>query len=108
MIPLSVTNHQHVPVLHDVFFALEPQQALIPSAGIAAVIDERLPIHDFSADEFLLESPCVWLRPPLPRVDPAGMVHARTSVSPAVRNDINPSKVIPGRDQPLEPESGRP
>src|ERR1700687_3979379 len=52
---LSVPDYQNVAVLDDVFFALEPQQTLLAHTRITAVIDQRLPVHHFGADELLLE-----------------------------------------------------
>jgi hypothetical protein len=54
----SVADHQHIPVLDDVFFAFEPRsrRCLFRAAPrIAAQIHQRLPVHHFRADELLLE-----------------------------------------------------
>src|SRR4029077_7205084 len=52
---LPVPDHEHVPVLDDVLLALQAQQTFFAHAGVAGVIDERLPVHHFSPDEFLFE-----------------------------------------------------
>ena len=48
-------NHEHVAVLDDVLFAFQTQQPLISHAGIAIIVDQRLPVDHFRADELLLE-----------------------------------------------------
>src|ERR1700744_6291903 len=52
---LRVPYYQHVAVLDDVLFAFEAQQALFTYAGVAAEIDEVLPVHDLRTDELLFE-----------------------------------------------------
>src|ERR1035441_7915013 len=52
---LTVADHQDVAVLDDVFLALQTELALVASAGIAAEIDQRFPVHHFGANELLFE-----------------------------------------------------
>src|ERR1035441_8298363 len=51
----TVPDHQDVAVLDDVFLALQTELALVASAGIAAEIDQRFPVHHFGANELLFE-----------------------------------------------------
>ena len=88
---LTVPDHKNVAVLDDVLFAFQAQQAFFAHARVAAMIDQRLPVHHFGADELLLEIAVDGAGGLLARVLFIGMVQARTSVSPAVRNDIRPS-----------------
>src|SRR4051812_25262741 len=48
-------DRHHVAVLHHVVAALDPQQSLVPRAGVAALVDQRLPREDLGADEALLD-----------------------------------------------------
>src|SRR5260221_6148007 len=50
-----VPDHQHVSVLDNVFLAFEAQQPFLADTWITGMIDERLPVDDLGANEFLLE-----------------------------------------------------
>ena len=88
---LSVPDHEHVAVLDDVLFSFQAQQAFFAHAGIAVVLHQRLPVDHFGADELLLEVAVDRARR-FHAVLFIGMVQARTSVSPAVRNSSDPAR----------------
>ena len=52
---LAVPDHQDFAVLDDVLLALQTELTLVASAGIAAEIDQRLPVHHLGANELLFE-----------------------------------------------------
>src|ERR1700722_17121724 len=52
---LTVPDHKHVPVLDDVLFAFQAQEAFFAHTRVAAMIDQRLPVHHFGSDKLLLE-----------------------------------------------------
>ena len=51
-------DHKHVPVLDDVFFAFQTQQAFLANSRIAVVIDERAVSRDASAAGISLRTGC--------------------------------------------------
>ena len=51
----AVADDQDVAVFDDVLLALQAELAFFASAGVAAEIDQRLPVHHFGTDELLLE-----------------------------------------------------
>src|SRR5689334_7966558 len=53
--PLPVPDHQDIPILDDIFLTFETQQAFLTNPRISAMIDQRLPVHHFGANELLLE-----------------------------------------------------
>ena len=48
-------NNEHIPILDNVLLALQTQKPLLTDSGIAAQIDQRLPVHYFGPDELFLE-----------------------------------------------------
>src|ERR1035437_925419 len=52
---LAVADHQDVAVFDDVLLAFQTELAFVAGAGIAAEIDQRLPVHHFGANELLFE-----------------------------------------------------
>ena len=82
----------HVAILHDVVFAFEAQRAFGAGVGFGAGFEQLIPADGFSANEMLLQ--IGWMAPAAStaRVR-TGMVQARHSSSPAVKNEIRPSNV---------------
>src|SRR5258708_25055258 len=52
---LPMPNNEHIPILDDVLFTLQPQKPLFADSWIATQIDQRLPVHYFGPDELFLE-----------------------------------------------------
>ena len=83
----------HVAIFHDVLLAFEAQGAAGSGFGFGAGIEQLVPADGFGANEMMFEIGVDGAGGFLRRAIRAGLVQARHSSSPTVKNEIRPSSL---------------
>ena len=86
-----VPEKNDIAFLHHVLLAFQAHLPFFAGRRPASRREQVFAAHDLGANEVPLDVGVNRRPPPSPRVVPRRMVHARTSGSPAVKNEISPS-----------------